>query len=87
MKRIAILVTLIVMLGGFVFVIGCESGSAKATAEDEVIQASAYAEGAEAVKACDPGCDKPCCDKDPSSCPKAASGCPKAAAAASGCSK
>ncbi|MHC4266076.1 MAG: hypothetical protein ACYSUK_09100 [Planctomycetota bacterium] len=84
MKRIAILVTLVVMLAGFALTVGCEN-TAKVTADDEVIQASAYAEGAEAVKACTPGCDKPCCDKDPSTCPKATSGCPKEAAA-TGCS-
>jgi hypothetical protein len=81
-----ILLTLIVILAGLVFIIGCKSdgASAKEAGEQEVIQASAYAEGAEAVKACGEGCDKPCCDKDKSSCPKEASGCPKAA---SGCSK
>jgi len=84
MRRISILLTIVVMLAGFVFVIGCESSStsAKATGEQEVIQASAYAEGAEAMKACEPGCDK-----EPSTCPKADSGCPKAAAASGCCSK
>ncbi|MHC4758254.1 MAG: hypothetical protein ACYTE8_06330 [Planctomycetota bacterium] len=85
MKRIVILAALFVMLVGFAFVVGCDSGSATATSGDEVIQASAYAEGGEAVKACGEGCDKPCCDKDPSTCPKAAAGCPKEAAA-TGCS-
>jgi hypothetical protein len=88
MKEKAILAVVIVILVGFIFITGCDKGSsAKMTTEPEVIQASAYAENGEAVKACSPGCEKPCCDKDPSNCPKAASGCPKEAAAASGCSK
>ncbi|MHC4271579.1 MAG: hypothetical protein ACYST2_04625 [Planctomycetota bacterium] len=83
MKRIVILTALVLMLVGLALTVGCEN-SAKVTAGDEVIQASAYAEGAEAVNTCGEGCEKPCCDKDKSTCPKAASGCPKAA---SGCSK
>jgi hypothetical protein len=80
MKRIVILTTLVLMLTGFALIVGCEK-NAKVTAGDEVIQASAYAEGAEAATTCSEACDKPCCDKDKSTCPKAASGCTKEAAA------
>jgi len=82
MRRIAILLTLVVLLVGFVFVIGCESNStsAKATGEQEVIQASAYSEDADAMNVCDKdktGCSKEASCSKASSCPMEASSCSK----------